>query len=79
MCREECSETPAHKDYECQVFSAAKKKSIKIQCAKDQPHPFYECIAPLRLLLVRDKEPNQWALVQVNFFHKSRCDMLHGK
>ena len=31
----------------------------------DAPHPFYECIAPLRGLLLKEMDPEKWATIQV--------------
>ena len=30
-----------------------------------QPHPFYQCILPLRCLLIKDSRPDQWAAIEV--------------
>ena len=31
----------------------------------DAPHPFYQCIAPLRGLLLKEMDPEKWATIQV--------------
>ena len=52
--------------------SQAKRKRRRIpviQSELGQPHPFYECIAPLRCLLLRDSEPQKWAAIQQMMDH----------
>ena len=40
-----------------------------IQSELGQPHPFYESIAPLRCLLMRDFAPQKWAAIQQMMDH----------
>ena len=40
-----------------------------IQSELGQPHPFYECIAALRCLLLRDFEPQKWAAIEQMMDH----------
>ena len=52
--------------------STARRKRRRvptIQSELGQPHPFYECIATLRCLLLRDTEPQKWAAIQQMMDH----------
>ena len=53
-----------------ETSSKRKRRRVPtIQSELGQPHPFYECIAPLRCLLLRDVEPQKWAAIQQMMDH----------
>ena len=55
-----------------QIDSSTRRKRRRvptIQSNVGQPHPFYECIATLRCLLLRDAEPQKWAAIQQMMDH----------
>ena len=64
MCGSQCSLDPQHADFECLTFSNEQKSPV-IQSDKGQSHPFYECITPLRCLLLKQKSPQKWAAISV--------------
>ena len=76
-----CTWRELHLRLECQVMAKlAKDEAVEAEAAggfptalasvhdwdKDhQPHPFYQCILPLRCLLIKDSRPDQWAAIEV--------------
>jgi hypothetical protein len=54
-----------HAELECKVFSGSRVPSPSIDLTKMDPHPFYQCITPLRCLLLKETHPNKWAALQV--------------
>ena len=46
----------------------------------DTPHPAYECIMPLRCLLLREADPRQWEVVSQLQDHSEdvKASELHG-
>ena len=46
-----------------------KRRVPVIQSELGQPHPFYECITPLRCLLLKNTEPQKWAAIQQMMDH----------
>jgi len=57
VCNEKCSAGTAHK-IECETLKNVKEK-VEFTDFKS-PHDFYRCIAPLRLLKVKEKIPEVW-------------------
>ena len=72
MCNLECSLNKMHTDFECGFFASKTKKTPTIQSLRGQPHPFYECITPLRCLLLKNKDPKKWAAIQVRGSSRKR-------
>lgn len=59
VCNEECEKASVHADYECVVFSSVGIKftpvdDFSVSCSQ------YECIMPLRVLLQKEKRPDEW-------------------
>ncbi|XP_040579878.1 SET domain-containing protein SmydA-8 isoform X2 [Lepeophtheirus salmonis] len=56
LCNEDCyiSEDSLHRRFECRIFSTGKKP--KVQNFKE-PNPVYQCILPLRCLLLQSSAP----------------------
>jgi len=70
MCDAKCSSDRNHRELECDFFRGkSEKKTPTIQSLKGQPHPFYECITPLRCLLLKNKDPKKWAAIQKMMDH----------
>ena len=68
---ENCSNVE-NNDTSAQNETVTKRKRRRvptIQSELGQPHPFYQCIAPLRCLLLRDVEPQKWAAIQQMMDH----------
>jgi len=57
FCNKKCSEGNAHK-IECETLKNAKEK-VEFKNFQD-PNDYYRCIAPLRLLRVKEKIPEVW-------------------
>lgn len=61
--KDECSK---HRNYhshrECELLQ---KASPFIDLLMMDPHPFYQCIMPLRCLLLKETDPDKWAAVKV--------------
>ena len=41
---------------------------------KDEPHPIYQCILPLRCLLIKESRPEHWAAIQVSIQSYTKLD-----
>lgn len=76
LCSEECRDGPRHKP-ECQMFSAMEPK-VQIKQYKKKPTNNnatgqicyeYSCISVLRMLSLRDSDPDSWARVQLLMDH----------
>ncbi|KAF2350506.1 SET domain [Trinorchestia longiramus] len=66
VCGPEC-ETEGYHPYECQVFS---KVNFKLNLADfGERNPVYECILPLRCLILREADPKKWATLQAMESH----------
>ena len=72
----------SQKDY---TARRKRRRVPTIQSNVGQPHPFYECIATLRCLLLRDAEPQKWAAIQqmmdhlevwINFSFDDTCNSI---
>ena len=59
VCGPECEKLPCHASAECQVFSSAGAKFQPVENCMDSC-PQLNCIAPLRLLLSKDSNPERW-------------------
>nr|CAI5861452.1 unnamed protein product [Callosobruchus analis] len=59
VCSDECEKLPCHKDFECEVFA---KANVKFQPVEDPTEVClqYECITPLRVLIMKEKDPKRW-------------------
>ncbi|XP_966391.2 SET domain-containing protein SmydA-8 [Tribolium castaneum] len=59
VCGPECEAKPSHRDFECGVFASA---GVKFQAVEDPTNVClqYECITPLRVLLMKEKDPKRW-------------------
>ncbi|XP_018577319.1 protein msta-like [Anoplophora glabripennis] len=59
VCGSDCENLSCHKNYECEIFS---KANIKFQAVEDPSDVClqYECITPLRVLLIKEKNPQRW-------------------
>lgn len=59
VCGPACEESAAHKEAECEVFSAAK---VKFQPVEDVTSacPQFDCIMCLRMLIAKEKHPDRW-------------------
>ena len=70
-----CSRLDLHHDLECQIFSQSDTiPSPAIVVDSSQPHPFYQCVTPLRCLLLRDKSPDKWACILAMADHEKEKD-----
>ena len=74
----QCIHRDVHLDLECKTFTheassasgvvaAELTKSIDFRLI--DPHPFYQCIAPLRGILLKETDPEKWATIQVQWLH----------
>ncbi|KAK3856724.1 hypothetical protein Pcinc_036968 [Petrolisthes cinctipes] len=61
LCSSACHYSSFHKD-ECGVLAKASGK-IKIDKFDSTAHPAYECITPLRCLLLRHTDPRKWQML----------------
>jgi len=61
MCASYCEVSQNHKA-ECAILSKAPGSGLKITDF-DSPHPAYECITPLRLLLKKETAPDKWKAI----------------
>ena len=77
---ETCTWRDLHLELECQIL--AEKRQVQVQndhddFEKDEPHPLYQCILPLRCLLIKESRPEHWAAIQVSIQSyssiKSKC------
>ncbi|XP_075212902.1 SET domain-containing protein SmydA-8-like isoform X2 [Lycorma delicatula] len=59
ICSSECGLNPLHAEAECKVFSSA-KVTFQLQEDPSAPSPQFECITPLRVLLVKESDPERW-------------------
>uniref|UniRef100_A0A0P4VWD8 MYND-type domain-containing protein n=1 Tax=Scylla olivacea TaxID=85551 RepID=A0A0P4VWD8_SCYOL len=77
LCGPPCRASPVHKR-ECAVLSQAKTRLTVDRF--DIPHPAYECITPLRCLLLREADPRQWEVVSQLQDHSEavKASELHG-
>ncbi|KAL1464974.1 hypothetical protein WDU94_004572 [Cyamophila willieti] len=71
VCNDTCEKASLHAEGECPIFAAEK---IKFQLPEDVtlPNPQYEAITPLRLLLVRDRNPAKWEEVMQMESHSDK-------
>ncbi|XP_018006371.2 SET domain-containing protein SmydA-8 [Hyalella azteca] len=66
LCGPEC-ETEGYHPYECKVFS---KANFKLNLADfGDKNPVYECILPLRCLMLREADPSKWSTLQAMESH----------
>jgi len=68
LCSDKCREGPKHKP-ECDVFRQLEKKVSVSNFGKDTIAYEYGCISVLRLLSLRDNDPETWARVQFLMDH----------
>ncbi|XP_066259823.1 SET domain-containing protein SmydA-8-like [Euwallacea similis] len=59
VCGPDCEKLKVHKENECPIFA---KANVKFQAVEDPSDVClqYECITPLRVLLVKEKDPKRW-------------------
>ena len=65
-----CSQLDLHANLECPIFADLVDSGVVVVHLAEEklvPASFYQCIAPLRLLLLKDSQPDQWAAVKVVF------------
>ena len=79
---ETCTWRDLHLELECQIL--AEKRQVQVQndhddFEKDEPHPLYQCILPLRCLLIKESRPEHWAAIQVSiqsYTNQIRLDQI---
>ncbi|KAG7208615.1 hypothetical protein KM043_014822 [Ampulex compressa] len=84
VCSAECESHPQHRDYECQIFTAANEKfnvSTALEETNENGVPQLECITPLRLLLESEKNPDRWnkEIKDMEAHNKIRSQKPHWK
>jgi len=57
FCSQSCTQAGVHKE-ECQVLGRSKKRINIVDFSK--AHPVYECITPLRILLMKENRPKDY-------------------
>jgi len=68
MCNQECCDG-IHKELECSIFAAAEiKKTIS---DFGEFHPFYQCIAALRCLLLKETNTVKWNTLKLMMDHNT--------
>ena len=70
LCSDECSsDSSDHFRFECKIFSSEANKSLKSRRLEiksyDFDHPLYQCITPLRCLMLKESMPQRWRAIQV--------------
>ena len=60
MCSDTCTQRPQHRDLECQLFC---DRNIKIDLDLPGNEVAYNCISPLRALLLRKRDPDMFAMI----------------
>ena len=68
MCGQICSENHIHKNYECKIFEREKLPK-NLTANLDDPHPFYQCITPLRCVLLKENVPSKWRAIEAMIDH----------
>ena len=63
LCSLECRERPSHRDYECRLFQENNFRLDTETWDYSGPEAAYNCISPLRALILRDKDPDRFSLI----------------
>ncbi len=58
LCGPQCLGGRAHSAEECSILAKGTRGKVSFRTDRmRRPHPHYRCVAPLRLLLLRDSQP----------------------
>ena len=60
MCSDTCGQQPLHRDLECQLFC---DRNIKIDLDNPDNLIAYNCISPIRALLLRKRDPERFSMI----------------
>ncbi|EAT46912.1 AAEL001936-PA [Aedes aegypti] len=70
VCKRECQDHPSHKA-ECK-FTIARGSKMQLRHFYN-PHPVYQCLIPLRCLLLAERDPAKWqALIKLESHEEQR-------
>lgn len=75
ICELNCEKLEQHRGNECEIFKKSCNMSFQRLASKKNDFHQYDCILPLRLLLLIEKQPDQWKHIEgLNSFEDVRRD-----
>jgi hypothetical protein len=76
VCSESCADSEIHKTLECEALTRVGRFKHLKQLFWESPHQYYDMIHPLRILLLREKDPVRLALIWDLVSHKTENPRL---